>query len=223
MGHEPLLSTSKAVAPKPDEISIKDERNKAIRGLASRNGYIALTAGVLLMSAHELARSGRVGILIIPVAFSLVSILFLIFRLVQLRLQYQLDEWGRQLMLKSFAYAVILVLIGNIVYLSYFSLDPNRSSTALLVCILPQPFAIAAVEATLIFKNAPTSYSLLTYWVSASTVLMLATTLPFIELLERGLLPFLVNPGWLFTIATIYVSVLVARHDLNKQKQAVHL
>src|SRR5688572_16614049 len=161
MGQEPLLSAPKVVAPKPDEIATKDERNKAIRNLASRNGYIALTTGVLLMSAHELARSGRAGMLIIPVGFSLVSILFLVFRVVQQRLQYQLDEHGRQLMLKSFSFAFPLVLLGNLFYslylvYAYFSFDPNRSFTALLICIVTQPFAFAAIEATMILKNAQT-------------------------------------------------------------------
>jgi hypothetical protein len=210
-------SISQVVAPGPDEIATKDERNKAIRSLASRNGYIALTAGVLLMSAHELARSGRVGMLIIPVGFSLVSILFLIIRRVHLRILYQLDERGRQLIAKSFSYAIVLVLLGNILYLAYLlftylSFDPNRSITALLICLVSQQFAFATVEATLILKNASTSYSLLTYWVNVGTVLMITIASSLLDLLVHGLFLFFVNPGWLFTAATIYISIMIVRH-----------
>ena len=205
------------VAPSPDEIATKDERNKAIRSLASRNGYIALITGVLLMSAHELARSGRVGMLIIPVGFSLVSILFLIIRRVQLRILYQLDERGSQLIAKSFSYAIVLVLLGNILYLAflgfaYLSSDPNRSMTALLICLVSQHFAFATVEATLILKNASTNYSLLTYWVNVGTVLMITIAFSLLDLLVHGLFLFFVNPGWLFTAATIYISIMIVRH-----------
>ena len=209
----PQQPSAREAAHKASKIPHKDEREQRIEWLATRNQYFVLVAGLFVGATHVLLASGYARPLLAVVVLTLASVLFLLVQWFRLGGLKTPDERARQLVLKSFSVAFLLVSIGFVAF--WLATVPRSYSGPWTTStFLPLMLSLVARFATLLVRNGTSEEAMhyIGFWTISSLVVLTYLHEVALWYSEQGL-AVVFRPSLIFVMATAYLAFLVVRHD----------